>query len=297
MVNCCNQILIRGGGAKVLADISNQVGQADVTRWGIVAMVFGGVALLSFSLSGNVPDSVSTALHATRVQGANANVLRQQVSDLQNQQLRIDRNLQLLDGQLRVSERDQGDLIRRLSALETAIPALLEVVPPDAELDYSLTGSIEDPEEESFDAEGGSVTVTQSPMFPEEASAEETEDVQDMPALPPSLEEIPIEETAPEVILTASQYGLAIGEVITDETAETKWADLRQSVGTLLIGLEPALSEPSGTGDSRIIVGPISDYAAAETLCARIARAGVPCLPVQYVDEDLLALDALNATN
>lgn len=303
MVNCCNQTLIRGGGAKALADISNQIGQADVTRWGIVATVFGGIALLSISLAGNVPENLAVGLHATRIEGSTINMLREQVSELESQQRQLTRGNTTLDSQFRLSERDQGELLRRLNALETAIPALLEVVPPDAELDFSLlTGAIGDETAESFDADGGSVTVINTPMFPEPADVGSQSVLDAIPALPPMLgtdvpEELRTVAPDPDVTLTATEYGLAIGEIITDETAEPVWAALRQKIGTLLLGLEPALSDPAGTGDARIIVGPISDYAAAESLCLRITRAGVPCLPVQYADDALLELSALNATN
>lgn len=303
MVNCCDQTLIRGGGAKLLANISNQIGQGDVTRWGIIAMLFGGVALLSFSLSDNLPENVAVGLHATRMEGGNVNMLRQQVAELQNQQRQMTRDALLMDGQLRLSERDRGNLVRRLGALETAIPALLEVAPPDAELDFSLmTGAITDPTEKSFETDGGSVTLTHRPIFADFEEPDTEQILDAIPAMPPSLsEEVPADlrsgEPDSDITLTATAYGLAIGEIVTDDGAEAQWASLRQHIGTLLIGLEPALSDPAGTGDSRIIVGPISDYAAAEVLCLRIARAGVPCLPVQYADDDLLQLSALAHSN
>lgn len=265
-------------------------------------MLFGGLAVLSVSLSGAIPENLSIGMHATRIEGGNANQLREQVAYLMDQQGQLERGSDELQSQVRLTERDQGEMVRRLSALETAIPALLESVPPDVEIDQSIaTGSVDDATN-NFDVDGGSVSVLQRPLFHDNSETDSGDVPEPLPELPPSLDNILPEQifepdTDEDAILTATEYGLAIGSIVTDDSAQGLWAELQDSIGTLLIGLEPALSDPAGTGDSRIIVGPISDYAEAETLCLRIARAGVPCLPVQYAGNDLLELSALEATN
>lgn len=284
-----------------MAAISNQIGQDDVTRWGVAALVAGGLAVLSLSLTAIVPDGLAIGLHATRIEGGSVNVLREQVAYLLEQQNELERGTDQIESQMRLNARDQGEMVQRLSALETAIPSLLEHVPPDAEIDNAiLTGSVDDDEGvESFEVDGGTVTVSQRPIYSGQPEPTTDEVIDAIPQLPPPLlnTNLPAElvNTGPDSneALSATRFGLAIGGIVTEDSALAAWEELRATVGTLLIGLAPALSEPPGTEGARIVVGPIEDYDEAEELCLRISRSGVPCLPIEYADERLLQLSEL----
>lgn len=85
-----------------------------------------------------------------------------------------------------------------------------------------------------------------------------------------------------EPSLTEAQFGIAIGASISPDEADALWQELSGKLGTLLLGLEPAISDPLNDGGYRIVLGSISDYAQAELLCLRIIRLGIECLPVQF---------------
>ena len=63
---------------------ADQFRSADVTKWGITALVVWGVAVLGANLSGLVPPGMLAALHASRIEGATMNQLRAQVAALQD---------------------------------------------------------------------------------------------------------------------------------------------------------------------------------------------------------------------
>ena len=294
-----------------MANRKSSIEQSDVTFWGVGAMIFGAIAVLSTSLGAVLPQSLWVGLHANRLEGGNLNQLRAEVTHLRDQQLQMSRQTTQLRSRLMVSERSRGTMVQRVGALESTIPMLLEVVPPGTEIDRTtFTASINEPEDKSisFEAEGGTVTLSQRPMF--ESPVPEIPTVQALPQ-PLSVVPAPLEtlEQAPdtpenlvastptgdtdaillmelasegEANLMQTEFGIAIGEAVTLENADAKWVELSAKVGTLLFGLSPAVSDPSGDGSNHIVLGPIADYAEAEMLCLRITRVGIKCLPIQF---------------
>ncbi len=321
-----------------------QPDQSDLTFWGISALVAAGIAVLSTTISGFLPDGVLGGLHANRLQGGTLNQLRAQVEQLTSEQVRLQRQSDQLRSQLSLAERSSNQVGQRVSALESSIPLLLEVVPPGAEIDpYSITASIEEEAGEVFEVEGGSVSIVQTPLFEDDGSDEDggmdplAQPVPDMLApLPGTLVEssmsvgdqlaglsdpainsevglpgasgtagpaqTPSTATGPaarpaqppsgagQTSLSQTRFGIALGDSVTLEDADARWQDISGKVGALLIGLQPAVSDPLQNNSLRIVLGPISNYSEAEMLCGRIVRVGIDCLPVQYANEQMQSL-------
>src|SRR5690606_16673017 len=109
------------------------------------------------------------------------------------------------------------EISRRVGALEVTLPKLIEVLRDDAQIDRSnLTAAIGD-SPVTFDTEGGSVKVRQTPMAG---------------ALPVSAQPLPapIPETVPEAVA----FGVAVGPSIPLDEAPATWEDLTVKLGPLL---------------------------------------------------------------
>lgn len=314
-----------------MAENSDSIEHSDVTVWGIAAIAFAAIAVLSSSLGTLLPQSVWVGLHANRLEGGNLNQLRAEVTQLRDQQLVMRRQATQLRSRLIIAERARSDVGQRVGALESSLPLLLEAVPPGTEIDRGLfTAAIGGPAggSLSFEAEGGSVSVVRRPLFEDGSGPPDL-----LQALPPALEgtsavdggaapvafssaaegqivasltpgpeadPIPAPEitslalveasaelampTADAPRLTQTDFGIAIGGAIALGEADALWSELSGKIGTLLLGLEPAVSDPLNNGSNRIVMGPVSDYAQAEMLCLRIIRVGIECLPVQFED-------------
>lgn len=288
---------------------------SDATFWGVATLVAAGVAVLSTSISAFVPNGIYGALHSSRLEGGTLNQLRAQVEQLNISQRQLLSSTNQLRSQFSLSERNRVMVSQRVGALEVSIPQLLEVIPVGAEIDpFSITASIDGNDSETFETEGGSVTLSRTPLFegaipddqfvngnqsqilPESLNTEETKtdesETQDsaMEVGPASsLQLLPTPGTLePEksseavAILSQTTYGIALGKAVGQEDADAMWSDISSKVGTLLIGLDPAISDPLQNNSFRIVVGPITNYSEAEMLCRRINAVGIECLPVQY---------------
>jgi len=271
----------------------DQFQQSDVSFWGVVAMLGGAAAMLSLTFAAILPPSFVGGLHASRLPGSSLNQLRAQMARLSDTQSQMLDQTRELRSRLAITERGRKAVVRRVGALETTIPMLLEVVPPGSEIDPLTTASIQDPGEVKFEAEGGYVTVTRRPLF----ASPETQ------PLPPPLAQgkngmkqtapgnlpagsLPDKVTKPDQTL----YGIAIGRVLKQGNAKEVWQDLSAKIGMLLIGLDPSVYDPLQNGKNRIIAGPVDDLAEAEMLCRKITVVGIDCLPVQYKTDALLPL-------
>lgn len=246
--------------------------------WGIVALVIWGIAVLGANVSGLVPESVFAGLHASRMQGANLNQLRSQVASLADESQRLKRENTLLLQRFSLAEDASGVVTRRVGALESSIPKLLEAIPPDSAIDRSaVTSSIGGGPTVRFDADGGSVAVTQKPLI--DGISDQS---QEMPGLanPDSMVE-------PD----PSAFGLALGPPLDIDEAEAQWQNLNSKVGTLLIGLGPVLADLEGTTGKRIVAGPISDKGTAEALCGRMSKVGIACSAVPFIGTPLPLLN------
>ena len=295
--------------------------QADLTFWGISAFIAVGVAVASSSISTFIPDGVFGGLHANRLQGGTLNQLRAQVEQLKSEQNILLRRANEMRAQFSLSERDRNAVNQRVGALEASIPMLLEIVPERMDIDrLSITASIGVAKNEEFIAEGGSVEISRTPMFgasvplgelmqpvppplsppndetaingdkppspettsPNNAGGAQQIENEDM-ATNQAVSNLPIVNTKwSETSVSQTLFGIAVGETVAIENADALWQEISKNIGALLIGLQPAVSDPLQNNNFRLVLGPINNYSEAETLCSRIERVGINCLPVQY---------------
>jgi len=87
-----------------LAKASEQFRQSDVTTWGIVALVFGAIAVLGANVSAVIPSSILGGLHKTRIEGASIDQLRLQVADLREASLQLKRDNTVLANRFALEE-------------------------------------------------------------------------------------------------------------------------------------------------------------------------------------------------
>ncbi len=308
--------------------------QADLTFWGVSALIAVGIAVISGSVSTFIPDGFFGGLHANRVQGGTFNQLRSQIAQLQTEQNILLQRANEMRAQFSLSERDRSAVNQRVGALETSIPMLLEIVPERMDIDrLSITASIGDNEDEEFIAEGGSVEISRTPLFgasvplgelmqpvpppllggdknmpsdgatpletpPDNGQVMQSGDGAEPSQMPDQMQDenmeldqaiasLPIVDTQwSDANVSQTMFGIAVGETVSFENADALWQEISQNIGALLIGLNPAISDPFQNEDFRLVLGPISNYSEAETLCRRIDRVGINCLPVQYGDQN-----------
>ncbi|MGV8855667.1 MAG: hypothetical protein ACOH2L_13580 [Devosia sp.] len=256
-----------------MAKASEQFRQSDVTTWGIVALVFGAVAVLGANISAVIPSSILGGLHKTRIEGASLDQLRLQVADLREQTLQLKRDNTVLTTRFALGEQQGNAVQKRVGALEVSLPRLLEALPPGAQVDRSaLTASVG--EALVYDADGGSVVIRRQPM-PEATPAEG-------------------QQPLPEVLQSATTaqprtigYGVALGTSLPPEQASGAWNDLSMKLGPLLFGLTPLLVDEANSQNKRIVVGPIAELSEATALCARLERISIACMPMPFTGTPL----------
>jgi hypothetical protein len=261
-----------------LAKASEQFRQSDVTLWGIAALACLGLAVLGSNASLLVPQAIVGQLHQPRVAGGSIEALRQQVSVLQEATLQLRNENEALLRRVDLQQESGSEVVRRVGALEVTVPRLLESLPDYPLVDrQNTTASIGDTGVTTFDAEGGSVSVRQSPMpgMAEQALV---------------IPEQPIPEALPQIALgTASQQGqgVAIGAAVPEDGTEALWSDLTLKLGPLLFGLVPLVADDSDGEGKHIVVGPIAELAEASALCQQVERVAIACTPVPYAGEPL----------
>lgn len=261
-----------------LAKASEQFRQSDVTTWGIVALVLGGIAVMGANVSALVPQSVLAGLHKTRLEGASLEQLRAQVAELREETVRLKRDNGVLTARFALKEQQSNDVTRRVGALEVSLPRLLEALPDGAAVDRSnLTAGIGRDPALVYQTDGGSVVVRQQPMA-------------ELPPIAPEAQPLP----APVIQLAAipaqgdAAFGVALGaSIISPEQAPEAWRDLNMKLGPLLFGLSPLLLDAADGTGQRIVVGPIPQLSEASALCARLERISVACLPMAYTGTPL----------
>lgn len=250
----------------------------DVAGWGVAALVSGAFAIFSANAAGFIPDSVLSGLHVTRLQGGSFNQVRMQVSEVQSDATRITRDYRTLLARFNLLDDDRGEMVRRLAAVERSLPLLIESLPFDSDIDRSLlTSSIAAASPEVYESDGVTISVRHSPLFDDFVAP-----AQDQP-LPPVAIQAPVEAAPPPVVISAlDMQGIAIGPALATADAPALWDEITGQVGPLLLGTVPLLGESGNPGQTRIIVGPLPDLAAAETLCTRLLRVGISCDPAPY---------------
>jgi hypothetical protein len=125
----------------------------------------------------------------------------------------------------------------------------------------------------NFDAEGGSVSITQKPLAGMGTEVAAT---------------VPSDTAAP--VADGSRVGIALGFPVAAGESAAQWQDLLARVGTLLIGLWPVTADAE-TGGKTVIAGPITSETQAAELCGRLDRVGIPCKPVPFRGEPLPLLN------
>tara|TARA_R110002051_G_scaffold110663_2_gene183166 strand:+ start:289 stop:1062 length:774 start_codon:yes stop_codon:yes gene_type:complete len=255
-----------------LAKASAQFRQSDVTSWGIIALVCGGIAVMGANISAVIPTSVLGGLHKTRIEGASLDQLRLQVAELREQTMQLKRDNTVLTTRFALAEQQGNAVQQRVGSLEVSLPRLLELQPPGPAVDRTaVTAAIGDAQ--VFEADGGSVTVRRQPMAGATGAGS-----QPLPE---------IVDGASLAAPNAMAFGMALGAAIPAEQALGAWNDLSLKLGPLLFGLSPLLADAADGSDKRIVVGPIADLSEVTALCGRLERISIACLPVPFTGTPL----------
>lgn len=259
--------------------ISNQTRHRDIAGWGIAAVICGALAVLSVNVGGYIPDHLLTGLQTTRLQGGNFNQIRAQVSEMRGEAVRTASDYRAMSNRLNLLDDDSGEVVRRLAAVERSLPLLIESLPLHSDIDRSLlTASIAAAAGEVYEIDGGTIIVRQSPLFENRDAFTADQPIPPVAIVPPMGEGLDV----PERTGALDMQGIAIGPAIQPEGARDHWNTLMIHAGPLLLGTVPLLGEGEGAGQTRIVTGPLPDFASAETLCGRLGRMGIACDPVPY---------------
>jgi hypothetical protein len=248
-----------------VARASDQVRSSDVTLWGVIALICGGLAVLSANISAVIPGNLLAGLHTSRLEGATIGQLRAQVASLQADAARLTQENAVLLSRFTLAEQQSGAMIRRIGALEISLPNALEAVRAGGIDPGDVTASIGDGAPVTYDVQGGSVSVQQTAMPPLVTTTTATTSGAAEPAS----------------ITDADAVGVALGPPVTPTDASAAWSALTGKIGTLLIGLAPLVGVDGEDGATHVVAGPL-DPAAAATLCRQLAPVGITCTPVPY---------------
>lgn len=257
---------------------ADQFRSADVTKWGIAALAIWAVAILSANLSGLVPPSVLASLHASRVEGATLNQLRNQLAALQDESARMKRENGELLARFNLNEDSTNAITRRVGALEVSLPRLVEqqLASVQTAVDPTRTGSIDKPI--TFVVDGGLMEVRQQPLIPGSSGV--------------TFKAVPFAAAMPDQIVPdGSAVGIGLGFPVSPDEAEPAWQELLADAGTMLMGLKPVLATTDGTTDKLIVAGPITDKASALDLCKRLGQQGIPCQALPYAGDPMPMLN------
>lgn len=236
---------------------------SDITLWGIAALVCSTLAVLAANVSALIPDNVVAGLHATRLEGGNANQLRSHIIEMRAETVRLTREHRALLARLNLLDDDSGEMVRRLAAVERSMPLLIESLPLNSDIDRSvLTASIAATSPEVYEADGGLVVVRQSALF---------QDIDDS-ALDQPLPPLP----------TMAGYGVALGGELPREAAAQWRSELLNQAEPLLDGMTFILGESGTINNVRLIAGPFAAYEDASMICEPLGAMGIDCTPLPY---------------
>lgn len=250
---------------------ADQFRQSDVMFWGIVALVCGAIAVVSANVSALIPDSALAVLHASRVDGANIVQLRGQLATLREETTRLRRDAAAMQTRFTLSEEAAGAVTRRVGALEVSLPKLLEALPAGAEIDRTnITAAIPAPGAvTTFEADGGTVAVTQQPMPLASAGTAS------------------LDQAMPAPVANPMAFGLALGPALPADQVQGEWDDLSAKVGPLLLGLGPLVADQADSTEKRLIAGPIESADRGQLLCNQLSQVGVACMLVPFTGNPL----------
>ena len=258
-----------------MAKASDQFQARDVTFWGVFALATWGVAVLGANLSALIPDNLLGGLHASRLSGATLNQLRGEIGALTTQAAELKQENTVLVQRFMVNEQASGEVTRRVGALELTVPKILESLNDGPGVDQSAITASMGSAAKSFDADGGSVSVTTSPLPGAAGPAPITREQ----AMPKPL--------AADVTPDAASFGVALGPPIDTDEALSAWQGMTGKVGTLLLGLGPILGHVEGGNGRRLVAGPIASEADAQELCGRMAKVGIACQTVPFIGDPM----------
>lgn len=242
----------------------------DITFWGVFALMTWTLAVLAANVSVFIPDGILGGLHASRLDGGSFNQLRGQVADLESETARLRQENTVLLQRLSLNEQTNGEVLRRVGALELTIPQVLEALNVRGPgIDTGTTASTGTAPPTTFDVEGGSVSYTTSPMA----------DVQD----PTETATQPMPEAIGSIAPDSSAFGIALGPPIDADEGDATWRSLNDKVGALMLGMGPLLANVEGGAGRRLVVGPLASEAEARQLCGRMAKVGIACASVPFI--------------
>ena len=242
------------------------------------ALLVWALAVLSANVAAFVPAGFLGGLHATRLEGANLSQLRGQVADLETETARLKQENTVLLQRFMLNEKASGEVTRLVGALELTVPSMLEALNGGGPgIDTGTTASTGTGGPTSFDADGGSVSYTTTPMSGAQRNTPAANQ-----AMPDALTQI---------MPDSSAYGIALGPPIDADEGEMAWQSMSTKVGALLLGLGPLLSDVEGSAGKRLVVGPIASESDARQLCGRMAKVGIACASVPFIGEPLPLLN------
>ncbi|HEX4297313.1 MAG TPA: hypothetical protein VHZ56_04770 [Devosia sp.] len=259
-----------------MAKASDQFRASDVSFWGVVALVACTVAVLGSTISALIPDDVLASLHASRLGGADLTQLRAELALLKGKSADLQQADTVLSQRFALAEQTAGAVTRRVGALELSVPRLLEAAAPASApvVDTAtVTGSTATPPPKTFAVDGGTVSVTETPLEPDADGG--TASVQPMPQQ--------LTDAAPD----PAAFAVALGPPIDADEGVADWHGMNQKAGTLLLGLTPLLANVEGGPGRRLVAGPLGTQAGARDLCGSIARLGIACATMPFVGQPL----------
>lgn len=95
-----------------------------------------------------------------------------------------------------------------------------------------------------------------------------------------------------EAVSVRTEFGVDLGGGPTVASLRTAWNQIRRNHAVLLDGLRPLVAVRDGRNNQaelRLVIGPLTNAAAAAKLCAALAGAGLSCQPTTF-DGQRLAL-------
>jgi hypothetical protein len=260
----------------------NQFEQDDVKLWGFIAVGAVTIAVVLSSLTAVLPDRILNSLRETRQNYGTISQLQAELTAIRMEFATIKREAAISGTRMTLAEESSSKFSRRVRALESSIPMMLEALPADANIDRSLiTASINEANGEEIIQSDGSVKISRSDLFaPQSADAETGAKFEQ--ALPEKVDDLPETQTeveaAPVIQLSSTEFGIKIGSPVAPDNALLAWQQLKTEVGTLLIGLDPyALPADNDSTKTQLIAGPMRDMAEAISICAQIVRTGIAC--------------------
>ncbi|MGJ8529678.1 hypothetical protein [Maritalea sp.] len=260
----------------------NRFEQEDVKIWGFIAVCSLTTMIVLSSVASFLPSGFLNGLRETRQNSGTINQLQSELTAVRLEFATMRRESQITGTRITLGEESGTKFSRRVRALESSIPMLLEALPADANIDRSLiTASINEANGEEIIHMAENVKVSRSDLFDGRPLVEEAPATFQQQALPEPIDDemdVPVQDTPPKLQLSSTEFGLLIGRDINPDNASLVWEQYKTKIGTLLLGLTPrALSLTSDSEKARIIAGPISNMSEAISLCLQISKAGISC--------------------